>query len=59
MIVTDERGGCLTAPLDVTTDVAWVGVANVPLRDQLWPVLREVLVEHGLVEAPGAKRVAR
>lgn len=47
--VTDERGRSLTAPLDVSTDVAWVGIANTPLRDQLWPVLREVLSARGLV----------
>jgi len=59
VVVTDERGGRLTAPLDVSTDVAWIGVANAPLRERLWPVLREVLLEYGLLEAPGAKRVAR
>jgi hypothetical protein len=59
VIVSDERGERLTAPLDVTTDVAWVGVASASLRERLWPVLREVLAEHGLVEASGAQRVAR
>lgn len=59
VIVTDERGGRLTAPLDVSTDVAWIGVANAPLHERLWPVLREVLAEHGLAEQSGAERVAR
>ena len=59
VVVTDEDGERLTAPLDVSTDVAWIGVANAPLRERLWPVLREVLVEHGLLAAPGVKRVAR
>ena len=49
ILVTDECGRCLTAPLDVTTDVAWVGIANAQLRDQLWPVLRDVLAERGLM----------
>ena len=59
VIVSDERGGRLTAPLDVSTDVAWVGVANASLRERLWPVLREVLAEHGLAAHSGVERVAR
>lgn len=59
VIVTDERGECLTAPLDVTTDVAWIGFANPRLRDELWPALRDVLAERGLVPARGGQRVAR
>ena len=58
VIVTDERGGCLTVPLDVSTDVSWVGIANARLRDRLWPVLSAVLTEHGLLSRPGAERVA-
>jgi len=48
VVVTDERGRRLTAPLDVSTDVAWVGIASSHLRDQLWPALRDVLAERGL-----------
>ena len=59
VIVTDASGRRLTAPLDVSTDVAWVGVANSALHERLWPVLKEVLAEHGLVEYPGVERVAR
>ena len=59
VIVTDERGRRLTAPLDVTTDVAWVGVANRRLHERLWPVLQEVLADHGLAEQSGVERVAR
>jgi hypothetical protein len=58
VIVTNERGGRLTAPLDVTTDVAWVGIANGELRDQLWPVLLAVLARHGLGSQSGAAHVA-
>jgi hypothetical protein len=57
VIVTDEYGRCLTAPLDVSTDVAWIGIANARLRDQLWPVLWAVLAERGLVRG-GADHVA-
>jgi hypothetical protein len=58
VIVTDERGERLTAPLDVSTDVSWIGIANTHVRDQLWPVLREVLSEHRLSPRQGADRVA-
>ena len=59
VIVTDDRGECLTAPLDVSTDVAWIGYANEALRDKIWPVLREVLQARGLVPSQGTDRVAR
>jgi len=58
VIVTDERGGRLTAPLDVSTDVAWVGIANSRLRDHLWPALQESLRAHGLSSVRGVERVA-
>jgi Inositol monophosphatase family len=54
VIVANERGERLTAPLDVSTDVAWIGVANADLHAQLWPVLREVLREHGLLSPSGS-----
>jgi hypothetical protein len=59
VIVTDERGERLTAPLDVGTDVAWIGFANAQLHDQIAPVLREVLRAHGLSPRDGVGRVAR
>ena len=49
VIITDERGQRLTAPLDVTTGVSWIGIANARLRDQLWPALRDAMREHGLL----------
>ena len=52
VLVTDEHGRCLTAPLDVETDVSWIGIANSRLRAQLWPALRDVLADRGLI--PGA-----
>jgi len=47
--VTDESGRLLAAPLDVTSDVAWVGYANQALRTRVEPHLRRALVRHGLV----------
>lgn len=57
IVVTDECGRCLTPPLDVSTEVTWVGIANARLRDQLWPVLQDVLEKRGLIRG-GAGHVA-
>jgi fructose-1,6-bisphosphatase/inositol monophosphatase family enzyme len=40
VIVTDERGEQLTAPLAVEPDVAWIGYANAAIRAQIEPQLR-------------------
>ena len=58
VIVTDVNGQRLTAPLDVTTGVSWIGIANAHLRDELWPALRDEIGRHGLLSEPIA-RVAR
>jgi fructose-1,6-bisphosphatase/inositol monophosphatase family enzyme len=47
--VTDERGGPLGAPLDVTSDVGWVGYANQALRARIEPHLRRALARRGLI----------
>lgn len=49
VIVTDERGNALSAPLDVTTDVAWAGYANDCIRDEIEPLLRLALARRGLL----------
>lgn len=59
VIVADETGERLTAPLDVSTDVAWVGFANDSLRQQVWPALREALGAFGLLPRRGAGHVGR
>jgi hypothetical protein len=51
VIVTDAAGHRLRAPLDVLTDVAWIGYANATLCDQIQPVLSAVLRERGLAPA--------
>ena len=58
VIVSDERGERLTVPLDVTSDVSWVGIANASLRNQLWPALQEALATYGLAPARGGAHVA-
>jgi fructose-1,6-bisphosphatase/inositol monophosphatase family enzyme len=49
VLVTDERGGPLAAPLDVGTNVAWVGYANESIRRQIEPLLQDALRRRGLL----------
>jgi fructose-1,6-bisphosphatase/inositol monophosphatase family enzyme len=48
VIVTDEAGRRLSAPLDVFSELAWIGYANEAIRAQVEPALREALAERGL-----------
>jgi fructose-1,6-bisphosphatase/inositol monophosphatase family enzyme len=48
VIVTGPSGDRLSAPLDVSTDVAWVGYANSAIRNQIEPALRVALADQGL-----------
>jgi len=50
VMVTTERGHQLAAPLDVETDVAWVGYANAAIRSQIEPLLRRALDARGLLD---------
>ena len=59
VVVTDDSDRRLTARLDVTTDVAWIGYANAALRDQIWPVLRKVLQARGLLPNQRGERAVR
>ncbi len=43
VIITDERGQPLNAPLDTTTGINWLGYANAALREQIEPLVREFL----------------
>jgi hypothetical protein len=47
--VCDARGEPLAAPLDVSTNVDWVGYANPSLRAQIEPLLQRALRERGLL----------
>jgi fructose-1,6-bisphosphatase/inositol monophosphatase family enzyme len=49
-IITDAAGGPVDAPLDLTTDVAWVGYANEALRTLIEPVLQRALRRRGLLK---------
>jgi fructose-1,6-bisphosphatase/inositol monophosphatase family enzyme len=48
VIVTDENGEPLRAPLKIDQDIAWVGYANEAIRREIEPLLREALIRRGL-----------
>ena len=58
IIVTDEHEQQLSAPLDVTSELAWMGFANTALYQQVAPVLHTLLQEHALLE-PGKRDVSK
>jgi hypothetical protein len=43
VIVTDDRGEPLTAPLDIDADVCWIGYANAALQARIEPLLLPML----------------
>ena len=49
VIVTDPRGAPLSAPLDVTSDVAWLGFANAELARSVGGALTAELRLRGLI----------
>jgi hypothetical protein len=49
VIVTDAAGGPLSAPLDVLSDVSWVGYANEAIRKQIEPLFQKALYRRGLL----------
>jgi hypothetical protein len=50
VIVTDPGSEPLQAPLNVNTEVAWVGYANEHIRSQMEPLLQAALRKRGLLE---------
>jgi hypothetical protein len=49
VIVSDPRGARLAAPLDVTSDVAWIGFANAALARSVGAALTAELRARGLI----------
>ena len=49
MIITDPAGRPLDVPVDVTTDVAWIGYANAHIREQIEPLLQQALRARGWI----------
>jgi hypothetical protein len=50
VLVTDEHGLPLHAPLDVASDVGWIGYANRVLKALIEPHLRRALTRRGLID---------
>ena len=48
VIVTDEQGRALSAPLNIDADVAWVGYANDAIRREIEPLLQAALAKRGI-----------
>lgn len=49
VIITDERGNPLNAPLNVGADVGWVGYANQAIQQQIEPLLQAALRKRKLI----------
>lgn len=43
VVITDERGAQLAAPLNVEADVSWVGYGNAAIRSEIEPLLQAAL----------------
>jgi Inositol monophosphatase family len=50
VVVTNEHGARLDAPVNVEADVSWVGYANAGLRATVEPVLQAALKARGWIE---------
>ena len=48
VIITDENGHLLNAPLNIEAEVAWCGYANAKIRTQIEPLLQNALCSRGL-----------
>jgi fructose-1,6-bisphosphatase/inositol monophosphatase family enzyme len=48
VVVTDERGALLSAPLRIEPDIAWAGYANDEIRREIEPLLHDALKRRGL-----------
>lgn len=49
VIIRDATGSPLGYPLDVESNVTWVGYANAPLAESIEPILQRVLRERGFL----------
>jgi fructose-1,6-bisphosphatase/inositol monophosphatase family enzyme len=50
IIVTNEHGQPLSAPLDVITNMSWIGYANRAIQEQVEQPLRVILAQRGLLK---------
>ncbi len=52
VVLTNETGALLDAPLDTETPVSWIGYANPAIQAQVEPVLLEELRQRDLIPSP-------
>jgi fructose-1,6-bisphosphatase/inositol monophosphatase family enzyme len=50
VIVTNESGEMLDAPLNLKANIAWVGYANNHIREEIEPLMRQALQRRGLLD---------
>jgi hypothetical protein len=56
VVITDLSGAPLDMPLDVQSDIGWVGYANQKLRQRVEPELLDLLEERGLLAPRSSSR---
>jgi hypothetical protein len=49
VLLSDDRGGELDAPMDIHADVGWAGYANAEIRAQIEPALLGALRDRGIL----------
>jgi fructose-1,6-bisphosphatase/inositol monophosphatase family enzyme len=49
VIITDERGNAIKAPLSLEANVGWAGYANQAIKNQMEPALHAALRKRGLI----------
>jgi hypothetical protein len=49
IIITDGHGNPLRAPLDLTTEINWIGYANPHIEQEVKPILNTLLKKYHLL----------
>ncbi|MDP8243975.1 MAG: inositol monophosphatase family protein [Candidatus Hinthialibacter antarcticus] len=47
--ITNVNGGELDSPMDTISDADWIGYANASIREEVEPVLQNILKKYGLI----------
>jgi fructose-1,6-bisphosphatase/inositol monophosphatase family enzyme len=50
LIITDAYGNNLNLPLDLLTNVDWIGYANADIRAEVEPILQHLMRKYGLID---------
>ncbi len=54
VVITDTQSQPMNCPLDLATNVGWIGYANATLHERIEPVLQQLLRQHGLLAKTSA-----